>query len=67
MTNQYVVIMEDAGRYLPHSPIGREYLHYVLKGTRPHPLTGQESPNVVYSGTRAECEDFVRRMEERVD
>jgi hypothetical protein len=61
----YEIVMEDAGRYLPHSPIGREYLHYVIKGTSPHPITGKQRPNTVFSGTRSECEDFVKRMEER--
>lgn len=65
MTSQYVVVMEDAGRYLPHSPIGREYLHFVIKGTSACPITGQERPNVVFSGTKAECEDFVARLKAR--
>jgi len=65
MTSQYVVVMEDAGRYLPHSPIGREYLHYVMKGMTKNPITGQLRPHVVFTGTKAECEAFVAaRIEE---
>jgi hypothetical protein len=56
----YRIMMEDAGRYLPHDPTGCEYQHYVYGDQMvPHPLTGQPQPELVFSGTRAECETFV--------
>jgi len=59
----YTIRMEDATRYLPHDPRGRAYLHYVFNGTEQNVFTNKVQPRLVFSGTRDECEAFVKRME----
>ena len=58
----YVIEMEDVTVYLPHSPIGVEYTHYVYSGrTAPHPITGIPQRELIFVGTRDECETYVAR------
>lgn len=47
----YKIIMEDATRYLPHDPTGRDYQHFVYgpKG-------------LAFSGTRPECEAWIANI-----
>ena len=59
----YRIEMEDASRYLPHNPIGREYEHFVFKGTEKNIFSGKEQPRLVFSGTRKECLAYVARRE----
>lgn len=54
---RYEIKCEDATRYLPHDPTGVEYLHRVYN--RVSGLSG--SLAIVFSGTRAECEQWVER------
>jgi hypothetical protein len=54
--------MEDATRYLPHNPIGRNYQWFVYDGTsRFVSLVGRAIRNVVFTGSREECEAFIAR------
>ena len=59
--DQFRIEMEDATRYLPHSPSNCCYQYFVYRGTELHPITGKEQPRLVYSGTKDECERFVSR------
>jgi hypothetical protein len=63
----YRIEMEDASRYLPHDPTGREYQHYVYRGTEKNIFTGQEQPRLVFSGSRSECLAYVNAQEARRD
>jgi hypothetical protein len=59
----YRIVMEDATRYLPHDPTGRCYQHFVYSDKMvPHALTGKLQPDLVFSGSRSECEAFVERF-----
>jgi hypothetical protein len=65
MAKKFTIRMEDATRYLPHDPRGRAYQHFVFSGTERNVFSGEEQPRLVFSGTRDECENFVRRMTEK--
>jgi len=59
MALAYRMIMEDATRYLPHDPTGREYVWYVYDTTKTGPFGGEL---LVYSGTREECQTWIARV-----
>jgi hypothetical protein len=58
---RYEIEQEDATRFLPHNPIGRVYEHYVYHGMTVHPITREPQRQLVFSGTKDECEAFVAR------
>jgi hypothetical protein len=62
MNSEYVIEQEDASRYLPHNPLGVEYEHRVYHGHERHIFTGERQRRLVFSGSRADCEAFVRRV-----
>jgi len=55
----YVLEMENASHYLPHDPAGRDYRWYVYNGARYSSFAKREVPNIVFSGSKAECEAWI--------